>query len=66
MQALLGGLDLRAVSYGGFEAKKKNINLCVWKMTVRPNRGCSERMRFTMRESTGRARGCKVWRREAI
>lgn len=25
---------MRAVSFGGLEAKKKNINLCVWEMTV--------------------------------
>lgn len=31
---MLGSLDMRAVSFGGLEAKKKNINLCVWEMTV--------------------------------
>jgi hypothetical protein len=66
VQVLLGGLDLRTVSFRGFEAQKKNINLCVWKMTVRPNSGCSESTRFTMTVSTGRARGCEVWEREAI
>lgn len=30
------------MSFGGFEAKKKNINVCVWEMTVRPTEDVQE------------------------
>lgn len=49
---MLGGLDLRAVSFGGFEAKKKNINVCVWEMTVRPTEDVQEDEVY-VRETTG-------------